>query len=99
MTFHLAPAAQADLAAIAGEIGADNPAAAWRWLDRIEQRCARLGDFPRMGVPRDDVRPGLRLSPVGSHLILYRVVAHGVVIVRVIDGRRRWEWLLGEGGA
>lgn len=97
MTFRLTPAAENDIATIVEEIEADNLAAARRWLERIDRRCALLGEHPLMGAPRDEVRPGLRLSPVGNYLILYREQTGDAEIVRVVDGRRRWERLLGEG--
>ena len=94
MTFRLTPAAERDLAAIADTIAADNPAAARRWLDQIERHCTRLGEYPAMGATRDEIRPGLRLWPSGNYLILYREQEGAAEIVRVIDGRRRWEPLL-----
>ena len=97
MTFRLTPAAAQDLATITEQLEAENPAAAHRWLDQVEHQCMRLGEFPLMGAARDEVRPGLRLWPVGNYLILYRELGGGAEIVRVIDGRRRWERLLGQG--
>ena len=94
MTFRLTPAAERDLEAIADTIAADNPVAARRWLDRMERQCASLGEYPAMGAARDEVRPGLRLWPLGNHLSLYRERDGGAEIVRVMDGRRQWEHLL-----
>jgi toxin ParE1/3/4 len=37
---------------------------------------------------RPDIAPKLRSSPVGSYLILYRQVAAGVEVVRVLHGAR-----------
>lgn len=94
MTFRLTPAAERDVAAIIDTIAADNPTAALRWLDGVERQCAMLGEYPAMGAARDEVRPGLRLWPAGKYLILDREQDGGAEIVRVIDGRRRWEALL-----
>jgi hypothetical protein len=39
-----------------------------------------------MGVAKPYIRPGLRMLPAGSYLILYQEVNKGVEIVRVIHG-------------
>ena len=91
MAFRLLPAAEADLTAIALHIAEDNPRAAQRWLESIEERCVRLGEMPGMGVARPDIRADLRLMPVGNYLILYRQVDDNVEIVRVLHGARQWQ--------
>lgn len=52
--------AEEDLLAIANYIAADNPAAAARWLDGIEEKLLSLARLPLMGEAVDDLRPGLR---------------------------------------
>jgi toxin ParE1/3/4 len=94
MTFRLRPEAEADIGSIALFISRDNPAAARKWVDDIRLRCQRLGSTPGMGVARFDVRPGLRMFPVGNYLILYREIETGVEIVRVLHGARLWQKLL-----
>lgn len=94
MTFRLRPEAEADIEGIALYIAKDNPLAAKRWFDDIHRKCQRLGETPGMGVARPDVRPGLRLFPVGNYLILYREIEQGAEIVRVLHGARRWQELL-----
>jgi toxin ParE1/3/4 len=94
MAFRLRPEAEADLFEIVRRIADDSPAAAWRWYDSILERCRLLGDMPRMGVEHPEVRPELRVFPVGNYLILYREVAGGADIVRVVWGARKWQELL-----
>ncbi|WP_020179246.1 type II toxin-antitoxin system RelE/ParE family toxin [Methylopila sp. M107] len=94
MAFRLLPAAEADLQAIVRHIAADDPAAALRWFESILARCRRLGDMPEMGVARPDVRPDLRLLPVGNYLILYREADGDAEIVRVVHGARQWRDLV-----
>ena len=94
MTFRLKPEAEADIANIALYIAAENPSAARRWLDNIELRCRNLGETPGLGVARPDVRPDLRMFPVGNYVILYRPIEAGVEIVRVLHGARQWQDLL-----
>lgn len=94
MTFRLRPEAEADIENIALYIAEDNPSAARRWFEDIYRCCRNLGDMPGMGVARPDVRPGLRMFPMGKYLILYREIEGDAEIVRVIHGARQWQELL-----
>ena len=69
-------------------IAQDNPRAADRVLDDIEQRFHALADNPLMGRLRPDIAPEFRYFAVGNYLILYRTVEDGIQIVRVIHGAR-----------
>jgi toxin ParE1/3/4 len=80
--------ARQDLVDIWRYIAQDNPAAADGLLDRIDAACQALLNFPELGSLRDDIRPGLRYRVVGSYLILYRIVANDIEIVRVLHGNR-----------
>jgi toxin ParE1/3/4 len=42
---------------------------------------------PKVGRNCDDVRPGYRRYPVGSHVMFYRVTATAVVVVRILHRR------------
>ncbi len=75
--------AEADLIEIWQGIAADNPAAADRLLDRIDEICTRLAERPSLGPARPDIAPDLRYFVVGKYLILYRKIPKGVEIVRV----------------
>ena len=94
MTYRLRPEAEADIENIALYIAADNPSAARRRVDDIQSRCQKLGETPGLGVARPDVRPELRMFPVGNYLILYRPIETGVEIVRVLHGARQGQDLL-----
>ena len=52
-------------------IGAENPSAAERVYDRIEQRVRQLVDHPRVGQRRPDIRPSARVLVEYPFLILY----------------------------
>jgi toxin ParE1/3/4 len=80
--------ARQDLIDIWRHIGNDDPAAADRLLDRIDARCALLADHPQLGPERTDIRPGLHYLVVERYLILYRTIAEGIEIVRVVHGAR-----------
>ncbi|MFC3691796.1 type II toxin-antitoxin system RelE/ParE family toxin [Chenggangzhangella methanolivorans] len=94
MTLRLRPEAEADILRIARHIAADDPRAALNWIDAVQHRCRALSQNPGMGVSRPDVRPELRMFPLGNYLILYRGIEGGAEIVRVVHGARRWQDLL-----
>ncbi len=94
MSSSLRPEAEADIERIALYIAEDNPRAAKRWFEDIYSHCQRLGEMPGMGAARFDVRPGLRMLPVGNYLILYQEVDDGAEIVRIIHVARQWQDLL-----
>lgn len=80
--------AQQDLVDLWVHIAADNEAAANRLLDAIEAKLTLLESFADIGTARDDLRSGFRMLVSGPYLILYRVLANQIEIVRVADGRR-----------
>jgi toxin ParE1/3/4 len=77
-----------DLVDIWSYIADDDPAAADRVLDGIEDACTMLAEHPFTGVRRDDLAPGLRFYPVGNYLIFYVLSREEITIVRVIHGAR-----------
>lgn len=94
MSYRLTPQAQADIDEIAFYIAADNPNAAWRWVDRVEAQCRSIAEHPGLGPARPQVMPGLRIFPLGRYLILYRQVTDGVEIIRVVHVARDWRSLI-----
>jgi len=93
--------ARADLSELWLGIASEDVSAADRWLDRIDVSIKRLERFPEIGRPRDDIAPGLRGRVSGKTLILYRLdeLAHNILILRVIDGRRDLAKLFAERNA
>ncbi len=85
--------AEEDLIGIWIYIAKDNQDAADRLLDRIDEACTRLAQFPNMGTSYEQIRPSLRLFPVGNYLILYRVINTGIEVVRIVHGARQWQSL------
>jgi len=66
-----------------------------RLVDSITDRVYLLAKHPYLGrVPDEDLRAGLRSFPVGEFVIIYRVEAEDVVILRVIRGGRNTEAML-----
>ncbi len=64
-------------------------------VDLIADRFLLLSHWPRLGRSRNDLRRGLRSFPVGDYVIFYRVTRTGVVIQRVLHGRRDTTRILG----
>lgn len=93
-SFQLSRRAKIDLGQIHAYIAVDNAAAADRLIDRLFDDFQRLAKFPELGIPRDDLRPGLRIWPEGHYVILYRITETGVGIVHVIHGARDIETVL-----
>ncbi len=85
---HFTRAAREDLISIWTHIASDDPAAADRMLDRLDEAAAHLAQNPQMGPARDDIRPGLRYLVSGSYLLLCRIADDGIEIVRAVHGRR-----------
>jgi len=83
--------AEEDILAIAEYIARDNPSAASRWLDQIEEKLTLLAKQPFMGEAVDHIRPGLRRSSHGRYLLFYEPRENGIGLVRVLDGARRIE--------
>ena len=84
----VSPLAQADIDEIWDYIARDSLVNADRFVDRIEQRFGLLADNPRLGVARDDLRPGLRRFRHARYLIYYRFIRGGIEVVRVVHGAR-----------
>jgi len=84
MTLTFAPAAVADIGAIW-----DFTAETWgvvqadRYVDDIRSACLALTDGKRAGR-RVDVLDGYLKYPVGRHLIFFRQVVTGIVVIRVL---------------
>jgi toxin ParE1/3/4 len=72
-------------------IAQDNPSAADRLLDEIEDKFLLLAANPRLGPARPGIAPDCRYFPVGRYLILYRLISDGIEVVRVVQGSRRLE--------
>ena len=67
-----------------------------RLTDSITDRFFLLAGHPYLGRARDeDLRPGLRSFPVGEYVIIYRIDAEDVVILRVLRGSRNIEAIFG----
>jgi toxin ParE1/3/4 len=84
----ITPLAEQDLVEIWHFIARDDPPAADRLLDLLEEKYKLLADTPHMGPARPDIAKELRYHPVGSYLLLYRIISGGIELVRVVHGAR-----------
>ncbi|MCA3437149.1 MAG: type II toxin-antitoxin system RelE/ParE family toxin [Rhodobacter sp.] len=57
LQLYFTQAPREDLITIWAHIAEDNPQAADRVLDRLEEAASRLADNPQIGPARDDIRP------------------------------------------
>lgn len=65
-----------------------------RFVRRIMDRCARLGETPLAGRTRDDLRPDLRIIPFERRVVIACVAAPDAVrIVDIFYGGRDFEAL------
>ena len=82
--------ALADLEDISSYIGRENPRAAARVINRIEELCRQLATMPGLGRPSEV--PGARklIVPRWPYKIIYEInaAADEVVILRVYHGAR-----------
>lgn len=82
------PEAENDLEEIWWFIAQDSPDSADKFLDRIQDSCLALADFPKIGASREELKAALRSQPVGNYLIFYFPLEDGVDIIRVLHGSR-----------
>lgn len=88
-TLIVTPAADDDLTDIWLYIADENKneAAADNVIRRINKTFDSLRGMPMMGKARDELHPGIRSFPVGSHIIFYRIIETVIEIVRVLSAR------------
>ncbi|MBL8703758.1 MAG: type II toxin-antitoxin system RelE/ParE family toxin [Rhodospirillales bacterium] len=87
-----APLAEADLEEIWrfsvdqwGEKQAD------AYISTIVAAAGSIAEHPQRGVACDHIRAGYRKASAGAHVLLYRVVAAQIEIIRVLHRRMDWE--------
>jgi toxin ParE1/3/4 len=86
--FRLSLRCERDLEEIAGYIGARNPSAAVRELERLLERLKLLAANPLLGQLRPDLPKQPRSFSVGSYVIVYRPIADGIEVARIVHAAR-----------
>lgn len=87
------PEAEAQLIEIYRYISeAASPEIAARFTDAIVTYCESLQNFPRRGVRRDDIRPGLRTTSFRKRVVIaFNVETERVNIIGVFYGGQDFE--------
>ena len=68
-----------------------------RFVDGIIDHIATLKEFPKLGTPRDDLRPGLRTLAWRRRVtIAFMVEERDVVVIGIFYGGRDFKSLLRE---
>jgi toxin ParE1/3/4 len=86
--------AEVDLLEHLDYISVDNPDAALRLIEAVEQAFERLSEMPEIGSIREFANPrlsGVRMWPVPKfprYLIFYQVTEDNIRILRVLHGAR-----------
>ena len=83
------PSFRGDLEEIWFHIARDNMIAADQVVDGLCERCLMLQAHPQAGLMRADIAPDCRRLVVGGHVVLYRIRASRIELVRVLHGRRK----------
>lgn len=91
------PVAQRDLSEIIEYIRIDNPDAALKLLDQIDETISKLADFPLIGhVPKDPhfIHLGYHMLVINTYLVFYLIKDDTVEIRRILHGKRKYSFLL-----
>lgn len=81
--------ARADLLAIVDYISDDNPNAAQRVKDEIEEKVGKLPEFPKMG--RSGRVDGTReLVALSNYIVVYQDGPQMIRILRVLHAAQQW---------
>lgn len=58
------------------------------YLDALKEQLWNLLSQPRMGIERDELLPGMRSLPLGSHVIFYRLRDQQLEVSRILHQRQ-----------
>jgi toxin ParE1/3/4 len=65
--------------------------AAERYVEGIADAYNLIGSMPQMNPVRTEVKPPVHLHPYKGHLIIYRIGAEEVRILRVLSRHQDWQ--------
>ena len=90
-----APESRADIQQIYEYVAERSPRNALRLIQRIEERCYLLADYPYLGMARPEFGLTYRSFAVPStgYIIVYRPIEDGVDIHRVYHGSQNFRRL------
>ena len=61
----------------------------------IDRAFDRIVAFPELGTARPELFPGCLIRVIEEHIIYYRIVDHGIWVIRVLHHRRDAAAMLG----
>lgn len=80
--------AEFDLLEIWTYVARDNLAAADKLIRSIDEKFQFLAENPTAGEKLEQIRVGLRASPVGKYVVYYLATDDGIQVYRVLHGSR-----------
>ena len=80
--------AQNDLDEIYDYVAHDSPQSAERFVERLLASLAKVARTGSSGVPRDVIRPGLRLHVHGNYCCYFRIIENRLVVLRIVSSAR-----------
>lgn len=84
----LSELAEGDLADIWVLIATDDIDTADRFVDALRAQAQRLAEQPLMGRERPEFGKQVRSFPHGQYLVIYRPIAEGIAVARIVHGAR-----------
>ena len=92
------PEAADDLLSIYWFIADHSPVHAARHVQEIREGCVRLVDFPKLGIARDDLLPGLRVLALRQRVVVaYLIGPIDIEVLRVLGNGQDYEAILSAG--
>ena len=88
--YHFSIQAEQDLNDIYDYVAQSSTTNATRLVQRLQQACRLLAQFPGMGTARDDLRTGMRAFTEGNHVIFYEGTNDGIRVLRILYGSRNF---------
>jgi toxin ParE1/3/4 len=87
-SIHFSADANVDIAEIGDYLFKLDPAAAYRFLNRLDEVFELLASHHHLGRLRPDFGENVRSFPVANYLVFYTPFLDGITVVRVIYGGR-----------
>lgn len=96
-SYRLTPAARSDLEGIWHFTAAHwSVHQAERYVDGLFEAFSALVAHPAIAPERREISPPVRLYRYLSHLIVYRLEAPDIVVIRIVHFRQNWRALLAD---
>src|SRR6056297_98118 len=93
--YRLTPNAEADLEDIWLYTAQTwSPDQADTYIDSLVRTIETLVAMPTIARERDEFDPPVRIHPAAEHLIVYRVEAAVLLVIRILGGRQNWRAML-----